>query len=130
MDETELYIRMCVTAYPTIGWTDVANGMAIYENIQFGQIIGSPIIRKISYHPGAPGRIGQPYSQGQIQKMMMIESKSGIIIHILNRFYHFYTKLVKDGHSFGIMSAEQLWLMFYMHEKHKKIWDGKEWKEE
>jgi len=25
-------------------------------------------------------------------------------------------------------SMEQLWLAFYMHEKHKKIWDGKKWK--
>lgn len=24
-------------------------------------------------------------------------------------------------------SLEQKWLAFYMHEKHKKTWDGKEW---
>ena len=26
------------------------------------------------------------------------------------------------------VSFEQLWLAFYMKEKHDKIWDGEEWK--
>ena len=38
----------------------------------------------------------------------------------------------KKGYGFvdKFISMEQLWLAFYMYEKHKKTWDGKKWVEE
>jgi len=32
-----------------------------------------------------------------------------------------------DDYNMTAQTMEQLWLAFYMFEKHKKIWDGKKW---
>ena len=69
--------------------------------------------------------------QDQIQEMM---SEPDTIV-MFSRFVGFFVQ--KDWHDLGELSdninnidkqsAEQLWLAFYMHEKHKKTWDGEKW---
>ena len=58
--------------------------------------------------------------QDQIQKMM----DSYPMAYLLRMLYtRFHPELEPD-------SWEQLWLAFYMHDKHEKKWNGKEWKKE
>ena len=64
--------------------------------------------------------------QDQIQEMMGKDHET-----TLDLLVHFYGFVTVDN-PMGIkkifdVSMEQLWLAFYMHERHKKKWDGKEW---
>jgi hypothetical protein len=74
--------------------------------------------------------------QSQIQKMFQEED----FIELNHRFQFFWEQEVNSSFYIGSelvnefyiwneqnFSAEQLWLAFYMWEKHEKIWDGKKW---
>ena len=68
--------------------------------------------------------------QDDIQKMMEgLQKPDHLIISLVNfmqdrqRFY----KSGKVKKLYPVGSMEQLWLAFYMYEKHKKTWNGKEW---
>lgn len=53
-----------------------------------------------------------------------------IIPNLLTAFESFYDRLPWMGKADGIdkrPSMEQLWLAFYMKEKHGKVWSGTEW---
>ncbi|KKM71280.1 hypothetical protein LCGC14_1432190 [marine sediment metagenome] len=68
--------------------------------------------------------------QDQLQGMVAPESKETElypIAKLLNGFFDF-TKAYKFGEHAPTM--EQLWLAFVMKEKHGKVWNGTEWKEE
>jgi len=61
-------------------------------------------------------------TQSQIQKMMGI--KDGY------DFFHGFVNKVFTNENYPYYrnkSPEQLWLAFYMHEKHQKTWDGEKW---
>jgi hypothetical protein len=64
--------------------------------------------------------------QDQIQEMMRKDHESNLDLLI-----HFYGFVTIDN-PIGIMKLfdtpmEQLWLAFYMYEKHKKIWEVDKW---
>jgi len=62
--------------------------------------------------------------QDQIQEML------GYAIGALVNDFHQYCELdlkMYENPSNLPRIMEQLWLAFYMHEKHKKIWDGEKW---
>jgi len=64
--------------------------------------------------------------QDQIQEMV---KKDSINIE-LNKFYVFCLEKNYAGHNLPtaiFSSLEQLWLAFYMYEKHNKIWNGEKW---
>ena len=67
--------------------------------------------------------------QDQIQEMMWGEFKSipqaGLKILFEDIHYSHDKKMAEYYSQFN--SFEQLWLAFYMHEKHNKIWDGEKW---
>lgn len=69
--------------------------------------------------------------QDQIQDMMgMVEVDSGVWVIKLVSYMQNHQKFYRSGRvkkSYSTASMEQLWLAFYMHEKHKKVWNGKEW---
>jgi len=44
---------------------------------------------------------------------------------LFESFFNFY----RSAYAMEFKSMEQLWLAFYMHEKHGKIWKGEEWME-
>ena len=65
--------------------------------------------------------------QDQIQEMMGKDYKN--TLDMLCDFYAVITVDQPTGfQQMFEVSMEQLWLVFYMHEKHKKTWDGKQWK--
>lgn len=43
---------------------------------------------------------------------------------------YYLRMLYKFRHNLEDETLEQIWLAFYMHEKHGLIWDGKEWRKE
>jgi len=74
---------------------------------------------------GSPMRRIDLLSQDQIQEMLL---QYYGLHSIVKKFWEFEQKMRKEE-NVGIPSEsmEQLWLAFYMHEKHGKIWNGKEW---
>ena len=69
--------------------------------------------------------------QDQIQEMLD-DNKDFVLLN--HRFQFFWERFVNDGRlpegyqwNDGFKTPEQLWLAFYMDEKHQKHWDGKSW---
>jgi len=64
--------------------------------------------------------------QDQIQEMLL---QYYGLHSIVKKFWKFEQKMRKEE-NVGIPSEsmEQLWLAFYMDEKHDKIWNGKKWR--
>lgn len=63
--------------------------------------------------------------QGQIQEMLGMAND--ILLDNFNEFLSCYFSRIAIRENF---SMEQLWLMFYMHKNHNKIWDGENWVKE
>ena len=106
MDTSEEYVKMC-------------DSSEIQEHTRANP--GDVHLCRNGDESGASGFVWLP-RQDQIQDMLQ-----PIELHEL---------LDMCGNGSGIMwealheyadSFEQLWLAFYMHEKHKKVWDGKKW---
>jgi len=78
--------------------------------------------------------------QGQIQEMIAtyhdkefcwvctLEGLYGFAQFFLHQEHEEELKCWKEKKEYKMPSLEQLWLAFYMHEKHRKTWDGKQWK--
>jgi len=64
--------------------------------------------------------------QDQIQEMVRKDYEN--TLDMLCDFYGIITVDQPTGfQQMFEVSMEQLWLVFYMYSKHKKIWNGKEW---
>ena len=65
-------------------------------------------------------------SQDKIQRMLVKDYKSNL--DMLTHFHWLITidQPMKPG-KLSVFSMEQLWLIFYMWEKHRKFWKGKKW---
>lgn len=66
--------------------------------------------------------------QDQIQEVM-----NWGYVKFYEQMYHFVGKLVSHGKYYQAligsgMTCEKATLAFYMHEKHGKVWDGKNWR--
>lgn len=69
--------------------------------------------------------------QDQIQEMLDIEDVDDFYFAIYDMFfesdnYHHYNSS-PDWRTDNLKTVEQLWLAFYMHEKHQKKWGGERW---
>ena len=62
--------------------------------------------------------------QSQIQEMLGLEL--GELINGFDSFCNDVLRMYDCSDDFP-NSMEQLWLAFYMHEKHGKVWDGEKW---
>ena len=73
-------------------------------------------------------------TQDQIQGMVDVNPPAHKLLNFIEEIHGY----IEDGHHSylsGCMkeyyqqfqSMEQLWLAFYMHEKHNKTWDGEKW---
>jgi len=135
MDTSEEYIKMC--ACPEI---------QLNKKIQLGDYIAlrGTDIASVCVHRGLPNHIYgidvpnpnewiKLFRQDQIQEMMKFED-----ICECNYMFHEFSKLIYQTELWGkakvtfgaeecFDSMEQLWLAFYMHEKHGKIWGGEKW---
>jgi len=60
--------------------------------------------------------------QDQIQEMML---GIGSIHQFFVKFFYWYSSETRMMSH--LITAEQLWLAFYMLDKHGKIWDGEKW---
>ena len=135
MDCSSDYIKMCETAVEIdhIGWKLDCRG----------ELYAGPVSHKIFY--GYKEEIETNYiwlpRQDQLQEMVGIEIISKYIKwttidtsipfnrHLaLMKWFDVLSK-ARNQYANTIMtfSGEQLWLAFYMHEKHNKLWDGEQW---
>lgn len=66
-------------------------------------------------------------TQDQLQGIAIKISE--LWIHVLNRFYEYYTEQVRWNHEWHAFfnTPEMMWLAFVMREEFGKVWDGKEW---
>ena len=65
--------------------------------------------------------------QDQLQGMAIKISE--LWIHVLNRFYEYYTEQVRRNHEWHSFfnTPEMMWLAFVMKEEYGKVWDGNGW---
>lgn len=143
MDTSEEYIKMCDC--PEIQEHSLHDGGGQFYAWR------SPHFKKqvhVDSYPGGKGTSIWLPRQDQIQEMLGIKLFAGLFIlddadegarlsYMVGRFKDFvHTKCEKmipleknrARVEYFFSSLEQLWLAFYMFEKHKKIWDGKKWK--
>ena len=66
--------------------------------------------------------------QHQLQAMYLKDMPDGTYqkVATLAEVFHDYHE--KNGYPVYAYTMDQLWLAFYMFEKHQKTWDGNEWK--
>ena len=114
MDFTETYIKMCDHPKIQDKWDKKDNEYSIsYKNKDIW----------IS-HEGNFTYKAEIWLPRQDQIQEMFNWKAGSLI---DRFHWF---LFEANHpmKWDVFSMEQLWLIYYMHEKHNLIWDGEKWK--
>jgi len=141
MDTSDKYIKMCDCPEVQKGWTPEAGDWVNHkydpcspDDPAHGGYIESVIYHIINPNEHPVDSIWLP-RQDQIQGMMYTlainevteNGKSSVacpdvIVLDLKEFSE------KDC-EYGLDTMEQLWLAFYMHEKHSKIWDGEKWVE-
>lgn len=127
MDTSEQYIKMCDC--PEIqeqwilkdgDWMGSEHGVAsvnhINENDEYYSSVKFQLIKE--------GFRWLP-RQDQTQEMM---PECKCYVCLIERVHKFLEDNLDGMFEAGIeRGMEQLWLAFYMWEKHKKIWNGKEW---
>ena len=123
MDTSETYIKMC-------------DCEEIQEQYKHPKDEGEFIRRKDCFAPKETLRLLWLPRQDQIQEMMDDKFTLDGLLGCFNSFwnpncelYKPYPKIPKGYGVFHLFkSCEQLWLAFYMHEKHNKVWDGEKWR--
>ena len=121
MDTSETYVKMCDC--PEIqGW----------EIFKYNSIPQSPNSKDfVSFSHTKPNtweNIVWLPRQDQIQKMLEKPLCFDIrFVHKPNALLYYLTKFRDQHPSIKYETMEQLWLAFYMHEKHGKIWNGEKW---
>jgi len=137
MDTSEIYIKMCDCPEIQDDFWKLIEKDGKERRKRFDRFRGtkySPRIPEIScpdvavYDSG--GKILKLTSlplQDQIQEMCGFDKnfKAEIYDYVCD-LYRFMGEINPLDYS----SFEQLWLAFYMHKKHGKIWDGEQWTEE
>jgi len=69
--------------------------------------------------------------QDEIQGMMAGGGRCGCTVCLVTSLYHFMENNLEGMFEAGIEGQmEQLWLAFYMDEKHKLIWENNKWKKQ
>lgn len=113
MDTSETYIKMCDCPEIQGEWKPIEGDLYFFHGAKTFSIYSGMCIDFI-----ATTDIWLP-RQDEIQEM--IRGRYGWIwpLHKFEKF---------DPDLEHIDSMEQLWLAFYMYEKHKKIWDGEKWR--
>jgi len=128
MDTSETYVRMC--DHPKI-----QQGKEIkVGDFYFSSTEDKVLISYISHHQGYIVKHPEQWDylngrkiiwlprQDQIQKMIGDFNKVLPMLPQLERLDRDYNEI--------FTTMEQLWLAFYMHEKHKLKWSGTKWESE
>ena len=127
MDTSETYIKMCdcpeIQGWKMFKYNDIHSQHSQKDFVSFSHTKPN-VWENIVWLP----------RQDQIQEMLIEKNR---IADLKNRFNSFislvgwhngdgtYTDRVNE--KFKFESFEQLWLAFYVHEKHGKLWDGEKW---
>jgi len=137
MDTSEQYIRMCDCPEVQDIWAkrikrkdwDCSDFVWDIDNQNWYCIGGETGM--VAYD--APGQFVWLPRQDQIQGMLGYARPSNMIeiLPITNGWASFDQKscirLTPCDYYSQLDSWEQFWLVFYMHEHHHKVWDGKKW---
>ena len=123
MDTSEIYVKMCDCEEIFGEWEKYCKNYypIDLEKNYFAQPVEP---NSIALAPG----IWLP-QQDDIQRMIQPTLRNA---HTFERHWHVLLKELQDWwnlnpeHVANLLSMEQLWLAFYMHEKHKKLWSSKE----
>ncbi len=131
MDKSELFIKQC-DWYNIQEWVAELphgychNGQITYPFIANSQIEGidplfSEQVGELIYLP----------TQDQIQEKLLDDAdwvKWALgIDEDESPFELLFYRIMKNLPQVKFSSGEQLWLAFYMYEKHSKSWDGEKW---
>ena len=139
MDTSETYINMCDCEEIKGVWNPIEGdyfweGMEMRIATDYENWSGD-----VSYVLEFPKAVWLP-RQDQIQEMMRDYYAEGIkpirprawfpegvvgLTYVLKKFNEFAPPDGLTAHE--VKSFEQLWLKFYMYEKHNKVWDGDKW---
>ena len=65
--------------------------------------------------------------QDQIQEMMNKLPRCSCMVCLTIHLNEFLNNHLEGLYERNIDTMEQLWLAFYMSEKHQKFWDGEKW---
>lgn len=146
MDTSTEYIKMCDCSEIQDRWKRKSGDWVFYRSRLMFLIdfIDEIKIKLIERNIGGPrlaiwdtviGDVIFFPRQDQIQEMMG-EDELGLL-NRLDNFYYFCVKLrprtddvegdIKEANDLKGRSIEQLWLAFYMHETHNKVWNGEAW---
>jgi len=110
MDTSETYIKICDCPEIQGQLDDFEDGLN-NDNCAYSKPV------KNGGHPVWLPR------QDQIQEMFGEVANLRYFSGLIEGFFRFST----TGYGVEQKTFEQLWLAFYMHEKHGKVWDGKKW---
>ena len=114
MDTSETYIKMS-------GCEEV-QGKAIFRDGEYVYFPSGDVGMMFDNYGSSEGYIWLP-QQDQIQDM--IEPSCSPVARLDLLWY--LSEFVQHGDVTRVTSFEQLWLSFYMKEKHGKIWTGEKW---
>ena len=118
MDTSEEYIKMC-------DCPEIQDNFPYFMPIKSNEIIyaGNYVFVELDRGSTKWRSICLP-RQDQIQEMAggLSPDKTGY-----SQLLHDFFQFIEFNEIRYIKSFEQLWLAFYMHEKHGKVWDGEKW---
>ena len=137
MDTSETYIKMC-DCKEVQGKHDLETHDSLEDGDFFAQEVlkdrpkGVFVFKELCPYCGpSPGiKITWLPRQDQIQEMMGLEDVGYLMNELMYFWQNDHLELIDDKCLFykqEIDSMEHLWLAFYMHEEHKKIWTGENW---
>lgn len=131
MDKSETYIKMCdcpkIQKERKKGFIEgdyIANYMEEWELVSKDTKKARKVLDGIVIYMKYTAILNKELAvflprQDQIQETIRESHRCNKCL--LERIFNFATSDLIDE------SMEKLWLKFYMHEEHKKIWNGKEW---
>jgi len=133
MDTSETYIKMCDCEEIQGQWElEIGDFFCDDEEIQVvwyeGMESREQINRRREYYKNKMQPKWLP-RQDQIQDMIGKDllykpHEESFVYDTVCDLYHLYGEAQFNT---DMETWEQLWLAFYMHEKHSKIWDGEKW---
>lgn len=133
MDTSEIYIKMCDCPEVQDGWKVSVGDWYMYEDVHYKEqrleILGTDDGANLSIFQAHKDENTWLPRQCQLQDMMGDISQIGINV-LVNKFYVFCLETTyKEGYltTAHFETMEQLWLAYYMFEKHKKAWNGEKW---
>ncbi len=129
MDTSETYIKMCEEAKEiqdghkwSVGDYFVSRGFTDIVIVTKSQFHNSAFILDVSYLTWLP-------QQDDLQEMYGSYDECIEALYWWNECASVGKSKNYWGYDSGAFtSMEQLWLAFYMHETHNKVWDGEGWK--